>query len=298
MDRQITVMHPEELLATLEEVNALLAHEAAYPMLPAGERWAGDEARKIMRRLLEPFDLAPQPAAELMELEAVARASGGVGLILPGGYKGYGGAPVCFAPSADGAYMFGQCCDGPVGFGMYAFRQVGAGAAVRMDYGPLMPGRGVFELGGDGILYVTGTYSGSNTCVAYVVPGYSRFTPNGPMPVPIPQVVPVNDADARRLAATANDTANKAMKNSARAQTTADQALTKANQALAKPGFDEAALKNALWNNPWYRTDMLYYWLSPGVISPGVEGLIAAIAVKAVEAATGAPAAAEGAQPG
>jgi hypothetical protein len=283
MTHQIAVMQPEELLATLEEVNALLSHEDAHPMLPVGERWAGNEARLIIRRLLEPFIGEVELQAFAIEPASV----GGVALRLPGGYKAYGGAPVCFMPSADGAYMFGQCCDGPSGFGMYAFKQTPGGIAQMMQYGPLMPGRGVFDLGGDGVLYVTGSYSGSNSCVAYVVPGYVRFTPGGPMPVPIPQVVPVIDADARRMADGAQSTANAAQKTAARAESAAKNAQATANQALAQSnqgsgGMDTNALKNELWNDPWYRSDMLYYWLSSGTISPGVEGRIGEIAVQAV----------------
>lgn len=294
--QQAIVNEPAELIAQLQEVEALLLHDTQH-QLPQEERWAGDEARRILRRLIAPHIIAPdEQQAITLSAEQAALATTSVGITLrpPAGFEGYGGAGKNFYPDAAGWYFFGQVARGPRGFGTYVWRQKGTAVAEELNYGPLMPGRGTLMLGGDGVLYVSGSYDGSNFCTVFTVPGYTRFTPNGPMPTPIPIVTPVIDQDARNMAAAAQQTAKDADRRAGRAesaaaaaQTTADHALAVANQPHS--GLDVPALKNELWNDLWYRSDMLYYWLSPGVISPGVEERLGAIAVDAVALATPAP---------
>lgn len=96
--------------------------------------------------------------------------------------------------------------DGPRGFGVYVFhQQTERSVAVEREYGPLLTERGEFQLGGNGILYVCGSRPINGSRVeAFVVPGYVRYTKNGPAPTPVSIQQVVADEDARRLAKEAN----------------------------------------------------------------------------------------------
>lgn len=282
------------MLETLQEVEALLAHERAYPDLPDDERWATKEADRLLMWLLAPtVDYVVQPTQIVEPLFAPEVLASSISLRLPGGYKAYGGAPVCYAPSADGTHFFGQCCDGPLNFGMYVFQQTGVNTAVMINYGPLMPGRGVLFLGGNGALYVTGSYTGQNYCTAYVVPGYTMFTAQGPMPVPITVYQAVTDEQARIWANEAKSAASSADKKASDAKAMAADAKnaaltanTTANQALQlaqqPSGITVDDLKNLLWNDPWYKGDCYGHWIAKDNIAPGVLTRLNEIAVAAV----------------
>lgn len=116
----------------------------------------------------------------------------------PSWFTPFIGASKSFQPSNDGSFFFAMQGHGNRGFGMYVFRQVGNDIAKEVQYGPVMDGRGIFQLGGDGILYITGSYlKESNTAHVYVVPEYVRYTNAGPAPVPIPVVQNSVDSVAR-----------------------------------------------------------------------------------------------------
>jgi hypothetical protein len=128
----------------------------------------------------------------------------------PAGYKIYGGTSASYYPSADGSHFFSQCAEGPRGFGIYIFRQVGDGIAKDVPYGPLLPGRGVLTLGGNGVLYISGSDS-NKTVFTHVVAQYVRYGATSQPPVSIPApVVLTSDDTARALAAQAYKESNRA----------------------------------------------------------------------------------------
>jgi hypothetical protein len=135
----------------------------------------------------------------------------------PKGYELFAGVEPSYQPGADGWHWFAQWCKGPEGGGMYVFRQENETAVAKpVPYGPLMPGRGMFSLGGNGVLYVTGSDKG-NAPLVYTVPGFSRFTSAGPKVQTIPVVTPVIDEDARAMASRAATDAAKASEKADRA---------------------------------------------------------------------------------
>ena len=121
----------------------------------------------------------------------------------PKWFEPFGGASKSYYPSADGSHFFAQQGGGNLGFGMYVFRQVGTAVAEMVEYGELMDGRGVLTLGGNGVLYLSGSYKKDRgAATVLVVPKYVRFTNAGPMPVVIPVVNTSIDTTARSMLTT------------------------------------------------------------------------------------------------
>lgn len=138
-------------------------------------------------------------------------------LIPPAGFDPYGGTSKSYQPSADGAHFFSQCGRGPQGFGQYVFRQVGNNPAQYVNYGPLLAGRGVLCLGGNGKLYVVASLNDQDELAwAFEVPGFVPFTSGGSsVPVEGGSNVDLSAIEARiaaveTLARQANDRANYA----------------------------------------------------------------------------------------
>jgi hypothetical protein len=170
----------------------------------------------------------------------------------PSGFKMYGGTDPCYQPAADGTHWFSQCAEGPKGFGLYVFQQANETAkAKEISYGSFMPGRGIFCLGGNGVLYVTGSID--NIPQVFTVPGFARFTSAGPVVQPIGVVTPVVDQDARNAADAAKSAASAAGKAAEAAltkvelhdqvehvtlQQVADLAWTKAHDAIFASAHD------------------------------------------------------------
>lgn len=122
-------------------------------------------------------------------------------LRVPKGYITYKGAGKSFEPSADGTHWFAQCADGPLGFGMYVFRQraIGIEPAEVMPYAaPLMQNRGELVLGGDGVLYVTGGTSDSDAIArAEPLAGFVPYVRGTAVQPPAPPAPSTTDTVAR-----------------------------------------------------------------------------------------------------
>jgi len=122
-------------------------------------------------------------------------------LRVPKGYIPYKGAGKSFEPSADGTHWFAQCADGPLGFGMYVFRQraIGIEPAEVIPYAaPLMQNRGELVLGGDGVLYVTGGTSDSDAIArAEPLAGFVPYVRGTAVQPPAPPAPSTTDTVAR-----------------------------------------------------------------------------------------------------
>lgn len=166
----------------------------------------------------------------------------------PSGFKPYGGVGKDYQPAADNFEYWVMCGVGPQGFGMYVMRQTKGGTepATYVPYpAPLMSGRGGFSLGGNGVLYVTGSNSDSDQ--------EGRAEPvAGFVPFVVGTVPPVNttvDQMARDMATAANsnalavvsgvqtakNVAGEASRVASEAKLVASKAQTSANEALNRP---------------------------------------------------------------
>ena len=166
----------------------------------------------------------------------------------PAGFDPYGGVGKDYQPSADGNEYWAMCGKGPQGFGMYVMRQSqnGSEAATFVQYpAPLMSGRGSFSLGGNGVLYITGSNSDSDELGrAEPVAGFVPFVAGNAPPVSIVVDQTARDmaqnaagvaANAAGRVGAAESAANSARDAASGAAKIANAALGKANEALSRP---------------------------------------------------------------
>lgn len=241
----------EELEVYLQDMESLLSQQFVGPTIygQTQQEWATQEALKQVRSLLR--RVQGRPLGAEFPLEA-RREGGGYSLNPPAGFVAYGGVSKNSYPSNEPGNVryFAQCGRGPTGFGVYVFRQAGPDAiATIVNYGPMMPGRGMLSLAGNGVLEVHGSYDGSNCTTTFTVPGYVRFTDKAPAAVPIPVVNMTQDVDARRMAGEAQETARDADRTAQQARTLAQQIQQQLSQVAARPGMTDQRVIEIIWNS-------------------------------------------------